>query len=48
MIWRSRRERAMGSGFDFWLMCYFYSMYARKVAGRNFRVKPIFGMPIFG
>jgi len=36
----------MGSGFGFWLMCYFYSMYARKIAGRDFRVKPIFGMPI--
>ena len=39
MIWRSRREKALGLGF--FVMCYFYSSYARKLAVRDFRVKRI-------
>src|SRR6266566_2048952 len=39
MIWRSRREEALGLGF--FVMCYFYSSYARKLAVRHSRVKRI-------
>src|SRR5215472_16473440 len=39
MIWRSRREKALGLGF--FVMCYFYSSYARKLAVRHSRVKRI-------